>query len=74
MAIEGCTKFEVGDVNMNIIEVNERTQDLIQQLLMVWEKSVRGNEMWNSLNKLCYGEISKLAFANTLETFSNTER
>ena len=26
---------------MTIIETNKRTQDLIQQLLMVWEKSVR---------------------------------
>ena len=46
MAIEGCTKFEVGDVNMNIIEVNEGTQDLIQQLLMVWEKSVRETHLF----------------------------
>lgn len=31
---------------MNIIEVNERTQDLIQQLLMVWEKSVRETHLF----------------------------
>ena len=31
---------------MNIIEVNKRTQDLIQQLLMVWEKSVRETHLF----------------------------
>ena len=39
---------EVVDENMNIIEVNERTQDLIQQLLMVWEKSVRETHLFLS--------------------------
>ena len=39
---------EVVGENMNIIEVNERTQDLIQQLLMVWEKSVRETHLFLS--------------------------
>ena len=33
---------------MNIIEVNQRTQDLIQQLLIVWEKSVRETHLFLS--------------------------
>lgn len=33
---------------MNIIETNKRTQDLIQQLLMVWEKSVRETHLFLS--------------------------
>lgn len=33
---------------MNFIEVNERTQSLIQQLLMVWEKSVRETHLFLS--------------------------
>lgn len=33
---------------MNRIEVNERTQDLIQQLLTVWEKSVRATHLFLS--------------------------
>ena len=33
---------------MNIIEVNNRTQDLIQQLLKVWERSVRETHLFLS--------------------------
>ena len=33
---------------MKIIEVQERTQDLIQQLLIVWEKSVRETHLFLS--------------------------
>ena len=33
---------------MKIIEVKERTKDLIQQLLMVWEKSVRETHLFLS--------------------------
>lgn len=33
---------------MKIIEVRERTQNLIQQLLMVWEKSVRETHLFLS--------------------------
>lgn len=33
---------------MKIIEVQERTQDLIQKLLMVWEKSVRETHLFLS--------------------------
>ena len=40
--------IEIAEGNMKIIEVQERTKDLIQQLLMVWEKSVRETHLFLS--------------------------
>ena len=61
---------------MSIIETGKRTQDLIQQLLMVWEKSVRETHLFLSDTEIenikkyvpeALNEVSHLIIANDNE-------